>query len=417
MVGMGNVGVQAAAADWLAAHEALSRLARQRAAADAEEGRWLLAARRAAAHVHLGFGSFVEYAERLFGYKPRSIHERLRVAEALESLPALANALEEGRLNWSAVRELTRVAVVETEQDWLRLAAGKSLRQLEELLAGMRLGDLPDAPPDPSALRHVLRFEVTPETFALIREALAELKRRSAAALNDDAALQEMARNVLVGPGDEGRSSYQIALSVCPQCSSARLLANGQLVPVGPEVVEKAQCDAQHLPSLDQAKTPDLSAHVGERAKQDVPPALRRAVIHRDHRRCRIPGCRNAVFLDVHHLQLRSEGGAHEAANLIAVCAAHHRALHEGQLRTEGNADALRVVHADGGAYGQPQQPCVIAVQAKVFGGLRGLGFREGEVRAVMTELRRRADLREASAEQWLRAALLRLHRPAASHP
>ena len=38
---------------WQVAHEALSRLARERAAADAEEGRWLLAAQRAAVHVHL----------------------------------------------------------------------------------------------------------------------------------------------------------------------------------------------------------------------------------------------------------------------------------------------------------------------------------------------------------------------------
>src|SRR6187399_3697482 len=78
--------------EWVVAHRTLSRLAKERAAADAEEGRWLLCALRSAAHVHLGFGSFLEYVERLFGYKPRSTHEKLRVAEALESLPALASA-------------------------------------------------------------------------------------------------------------------------------------------------------------------------------------------------------------------------------------------------------------------------------------------------------------------------------------
>jgi 5-methylcytosine-specific restriction endonuclease McrA len=429
--------------DWRTAHAALSRLARQRAAADAEEGRWLLAAQRAAAHVHLGFGCFAEYAERLFGYKPRSTFEKLRVAAALESLPELASALETGSLSWSAVRELTRVAVAETEQEWLELALGKSLRQLEELVAGRHPGDAPSAPPDPSALRHVLRFEVTAETFALVREALAELRRRSDAALNDDAALLEMARHVLVGPRDEGRSSYQIALSLCPGCSSAQLAANGQLVPVGPEVLEKAECDAQHLPPLEADTAPapndspeagsraatnpsahrgtragartttNPSAHRGTRAQQDIPPATRRAVLHRDHHRCRIPGCRNATFLDLHHLQLREDGGAHEPANLIAVCSAHHGALHEGRLRTEGDAASLRILHADGSAYGQPREPRNVEVQTKVFAGLRGLGFREADVRAVMAELRERAELREASAEQWLRAALLRLHRSA----
>jgi len=50
-----------ARASWREAHAALSRLARQRCAADAEEGRWLLRAARTAAHVYLGFGSFGEY--------------------------------------------------------------------------------------------------------------------------------------------------------------------------------------------------------------------------------------------------------------------------------------------------------------------------------------------------------------------
>jgi len=52
---------------WLLAHHELSRLARERAAADAEEGRWLLAALRSATHLHLGFASFSEYIERSFG--------------------------------------------------------------------------------------------------------------------------------------------------------------------------------------------------------------------------------------------------------------------------------------------------------------------------------------------------------------
>jgi hypothetical protein len=472
MVGMASIGVERTEASWLTAHEALSRLARQRATADAEEGRWLLAAQRAATHVHFGFGSFVEYAERLFGYKPRSTHEKLRVAEALEHLPALASALEEGRLSWSAVRELSRVAVAETQSEWLALAMGKSLRQLEELVAGKPLGAGPSAAPDPAALRHVLRFEVRAETFALMREALAELRRRSDAALDDDAALLEMARHV-TGLRDEGRSSYQIALSLCPECSSARQAVNGKLVRIAPELVEMARCDGQHLPSLESVtglpsithvgapaktarvdppfapaasdpagprmahvgapaktscasqhlppskaiSTTHTTAHAGARAKQSIPPAVRRTVLHRDQHRCRVPGCANATFLDVHHLQLRSEGGEHVAANLITVCSAHHRALHRGQLRMEGTSGSLHVSHADGQAYGQTAAPQRVDVQTQVFGGLRGLGFREHEVRGTLAELRRRDELRDATAEQWLREALRLLHRPQARSP
>src|SRR5215813_4494456 len=182
--------------EWVQAHEALSRLAKERAAADAEEGHWLLAALRSAAHVHLGYGSFGEYVERLFGYKPRSTQEKLRVAEALEELPAIARALETGELNWSAARELTRVAVTETEREWLEFARGKTVHQLEAVVAGKSPGDKPASTNRPDARRHVLRFEVAPETLALFREAMNRL-RRGGTSLDDDSALMLMARHVL----------------------------------------------------------------------------------------------------------------------------------------------------------------------------------------------------------------------------
>jgi hypothetical protein len=68
--------------DWQDAHQALVRLARSRAGLDFDEGVWLLAALRSEAHVRLGYGSFVQYAERIFGYTPRLTQEKLRVAES-----------------------------------------------------------------------------------------------------------------------------------------------------------------------------------------------------------------------------------------------------------------------------------------------------------------------------------------------
>jgi len=360
--------VEEESSPWIVAHRALSRLAKERAAADAEEGRWLLEALRSAAHVHLGFGSFSEYVERCFGYKPRSTQEKLRVAEALEELPALASALAEGTLHWSAVRELTRVAAPETEREWLEAAHGKSVRQLEGLVAGRSPGDTPTSPSPSSERRHVLGFEVAPETFALFREAITALRRSTDGALDDDAALLAMARHVLGGPRDEGRASYQIALSVCEECGRGQQPSNGELVSVGPDIVAMAHCDGQRLGCITPRAANDGAsivgsepsmrvhtgaghhatdgvprtplgarvcaraqegprpghAHVGTdapleaaptsapelpRAQQATPPALRRAVLARDHRRCGVPGCRNSAFLDVHHIQLRSEGG------------------------------------------------------------------------------------------------------------
>ena len=413
--------------EWVRAHEALSRLARQRAAADAEEGRLLLAALRSAAHVHLGYGSFGEYVERLFGYKPRSTQEKLRVAEALEELPAIAQALETGELNWSAARELTRVAVAETECEWLEVACGKTVHQLEALVAGKSPGDEPSSASQPDARRHVLRFDVAPETLALFREAINKLAR-GGTPLDDDSALMLMARHVLGGPSDEGRASYQIALSVCPECGRGRQQASGDLLPIGAEIVAMADCDGQHLGLI----TPPIAnegAHAGARAnegahagvragaraKQTVTPATRRAVLRRDHQRCVVPGCRNARFLDLHHFEPRSEGGGNKTDNLITLCGVHHRAAHRGELAVEGSlSTGVRFRHADGSDYGQALEPRAVEIQAKAFAALRGLGFREGDVRRALAESCKRGDDRTANIERLVRDALARLTAPRA---
>src|SRR5690348_8343701 len=116
---------------WRRAHEELVRLAATRAGLDYEEGRWLLRAERAGAHARLGYGSFREYIERLFGYSARLVQEKLRVAAALEGLPMLSGELEHGKLSFSAVRELSRVATAATERAWFEAARGKTAREVE----------------------------------------------------------------------------------------------------------------------------------------------------------------------------------------------------------------------------------------------------------------------------------------------
>jgi hypothetical protein len=137
-------------------------------------------------------------------------------------------------------------------------------------------------------------------------------------------------------------------------------------------------------------------------------------VLLRDQRRCRVPGCRNARYVDVHHIALRSEGGPNQADNLLTLCGVHHRASHRGELLIEGSSSGIRFRHADGRAYGESVEPRAIDVYTKTFGALRSLGFREGEIRAALAKLRSESALRAATAEQLLRAALACLTRPRA---
>jgi hypothetical protein len=371
-----------ASESWQVAHAALVELARERAGLDFEEGRWLVAAKRASVDRQLGYGSFIEYAERLFGYKPRATQEKLRVAQALEELPELSRELRDGTLSFSQVRELTRVATPETEKIWAESARERTSRQVEKLVSGRAPGALPDSPAGPELLKKVLRFEVANETYASFREAVAKLRRDAGEHLDDDATLLLLARHVLGGPTDGGRASYQVALDVCEACQRTMQRADGELIEVSNVVSDMAGCDAQRLPH----------AHVGElptespaRAKQDIPPAVRRDVLRRDHHRCRVPGCTHATFVDVHHVLTRADGGRHDASNLITLCGAHHRAVHEGTLRiVAARAESAEFLHADDTPYGAHPSPSVVAVQAQAFRALRGLGFGERDARQAL---------------------------------
>jgi hypothetical protein len=455
--------------DWEEAHETLLQLSRDRNDLEGREGRALLRALRSGVHVHLGYGSFGEYVERLFGYRPRTTFDKLRTAEALDVLPELDQALTKGELTWSAVRELARVATAETEQDWLAASKGKTVRDIERLVAGHERGDRPDDAKKAHAVRHVLRFEVAAETLATFRHALQELRRQSGEHLDDDTALLLIARHVLGSTNcgerqavtndcrdrDTGRASYQLALTVCERCQRGFQDASGERLEVDPAIIEMARCDAQRIGRIGsavveselptparcdaqhighvgstvmQSESPTLSAaapghgtlpHVGQpdsgatrRATQTIPPALRRHIICRDQGRCVVPGCRHTTFVDLHHIELRAEGGRHAADNLIVLCSAHHRAVHHGQLViTRGASTGLRFAHADGTAYGQAPSPRTVALLEQVFRGLRGLGFREREARRALDAAAKELSAREAapSAQDLLRAALGRL--------
>jgi hypothetical protein len=383
--------------DWQRAHQALLRIAKERAALDREEGRWLLVAYRERTHVRLGFGSFVEYVERLLGHGPRTTLDRLRVAEALETLPALDAALETNQLGWSAVRELTRVATPETESDWIAVAAGRTVRDIEHMVSGRQPGDRPTDAPKAEARRHRLTFDVSADTLATFREAVARLRQCSDDRLDDDALLLLMARQVLGGPGDEGRASYQVALGVCERCGAGEQQAKGESIAVDREVVEMARCDAQHVKP-------------GTRATQTIPPAVRRQVLRRHHGCCAVPGCRNAVFVDLHHVEPRADGDTHDPDKLVVLCSAHHRALHRGQLVIDGSASAgFTFQHADGSAYGRPASPAAADATARAVRALTRLGYKEREARRALDQVRAHVGMGD---EALLRAALRKLSEP-----
>jgi len=338
---------QADRPEWHSVDRALRRIAKSRAGLDAEEARWLREAEACKIWRPLGMVSALDYMERVLGYGPRVAQDRLRVARALGALPEITLGLACGELSYSAVRELTRVATSATDGAWRKASLGKNLREIEALVADRRLGDRPDDPRDPRVRTHVVRFELSADVFASLRQARQVLDEEHGSRLSDDELFAALVGTVLEGGSrtePTGRAKYQIAVTICERCRQGWQDGAGAKVAIGAAAVERACCDAQHIGSIDGA-TP-------ERAYQDVPPSVARLVWRRDGGRCRVPGCRSSRGLELHHVTHRAAGGGHDAQNLALLCSACHLAHHAGLLAIAGTADQLEVRRIAGAGAG-----------------------------------------------------------------
>jgi hypothetical protein len=375
------------ASEWTQVHDQILHLAIDRARHERDLCRWLLAAERLAVPTRAGHASLREYADRMLGLTGRETEERLRVARALAALPDLDAALAAGTLSWSAVRELTRIATPTTERAWLDWAKGRRAQQIEAAVAAHHPGDTPRDRPDPAIVKHRLRFDVRAETLALFRDLQARVRADLGTHADDDTLLYEIARRALGGPADEGRASYQVAITRCPSCTSATIDAGGGAHPVDATVADMAACDSQLVPieSPHVGATP-AAAPRAARATQTIPPATRRLVLRRDHKRCIVPGCTNYRYLDVHHLDPRAEGGTHAPDRLAALCGAHHRAVHLGHLVIGGTGTAGFTFHlTDGTPYGAaPPSARNLDISQQALAMLEHLGFKPTRARELL---------------------------------
>lgn len=72
------------------------------------------------------------------GLAPGTAREWVRVAGRLAELPAIHAAFTSGRMSWSQVRAVTRVATVDDGVDWPEVARHTSAGQLERIVRGIR---------------------------------------------------------------------------------------------------------------------------------------------------------------------------------------------------------------------------------------------------------------------------------------
>ncbi len=282
-------------------------------------------------HLELGYASVRDYAVAVLDPSPRKAVALQQVGRAMAGPPALDAAFADGRLTWTKARELLRVVTPDTEAAWVDRAGRVSSRQLEDDLADALHGEPPPThvgtEPSKRPAHTRLVFErVATVDAELVRDALGVLRSRLGADrddVSDGELLAALAQRFLHGLDDDDTPTaerWRIVVQQCPLCGRTE----GPTAALADPHVGMATCDGEVADGTDGPQP----GHVA----RTIPPAVRREVVHRDGRSCRVPGCTNRLWFDLHHVVSRADGGGNDPANLLCVCATHHRLIHKGRL-------------------------------------------------------------------------------------
>ncbi|MGH8130403.1 MAG: DUF222 domain-containing protein [Steroidobacteraceae bacterium] len=301
-----------------------------------------------------GFGNCADWLHWRCDLSLSAAREKVRVAHALKTLPAIAVAFAEGRLSYSKVRALSRVACRDSEEALLHFALHTTAARVEERCRELRCGTA--ASVDEANRAHTRRalilcrnrergtmtitVELPLETGELIDQALdrardttlsssPEFADESWAAQQADA-LVVMAKSYLSGEAEAPAGSgerYQVTVHVDQAALTAGEGRSG--LPI--ETVKRLACDSALVTVVEDQDGEPLS--VGRKSRT-VPSAIKRALRARD-RGCRFPGCTHKRYTDAHHVEHWASGGETSLKNLILLCTQHHRLVHEGGFRID----------------------------------------------------------------------------------
>jgi len=299
------------------------------------------------------------------GMSPSTAREKVRIALALPELPVIARRFGQGRLSYSKVRALTRIATPDSDYDLAELAVAATGSQLDTIVrARKRALDSNAGATDAWGQRRV--------TSRSIGENLTEIRilvpnDESDRAL--DAIAAEVSATIDDAKGETGLDRKAVTEArggfAAMRADAAIALLTGdsltvEAVPTEVQIVVDADSHDHHL-ALDQnapagaftsrgrAIAPSVGARLccdpriavlvedsrgtvfgSGRETRLVNRKLRRALLRRDRGQCQFPGCRAHRRLHAHHIIHWNNGGPTELNNLILLCNLHHHVVHEG---------------------------------------------------------------------------------------
>jgi uncharacterized protein DUF222/HNH endonuclease len=304
------------------------------------------------------------------GISMGAARERVRVAHALAGLPKISEGFASGKLSYSKVRAITRIADASNEEYLLMIAEHGTAHHVEKLVSkyrtAKRLQDA-DIVNEQYVKREVTHFydhdgclvikaRLPAEQGALIVKALEMAMDAAFADVpagqvplgqtpdQDDEptpiatrradALANIAETYLNNNESSGSTAdrYQVIVHVGTAPAREPHLDEGPGVPAGTS--RRIACDST-LVTIKEDKTGEPLS-IGRRSRT-IPPPMRRALRARD-KGCRFPGCTNTRFVDGHHIQHWADGGETSLDNLVMLCRHHHHLVHEGGFVCEKSA-------------------------------------------------------------------------------
>jgi hypothetical protein len=314
--------------------------------------------------------------------------EKLRTAHALVGLPRIAGAMAEGRLSFSKVRAMTRVAEPSNEDFLLNIGLNGTASHVEKLVRGYRQAqESQELSREASQQRNqslwwlhepdgslTIKARLPAEVSALFIKALQAAedsiprKDVSAGTFSDSClttgarrigALARVAESFLATGEQElaGGDRNQIVVHVDAETLKHDHAGRCELEE-GPslaaETARRLSCDASLISIIENEQGEPLD--VGRKTRT-IPPAIRRALNSRD-RGCRFPGCTFTRYVDGHHVKHWAHGGETKLSNLVTLCRFHHRQVHEGKVVVVCLDDgAFRFTRPNGQSFDSPQPP------------------------------------------------------------
>ncbi len=329
-------------------------------------------------YLEFGCSSIHHYARERLGFSRARTAYFLRLCRSFEALPALKESIATGMVPWTKAREVVKVATPETESFWVEQARTTGRRELEQRVAATQgaarsrrrapgQGELlaangVDGPANGRAagthdavdgaagtvvspvteVPVTVSFQLSPEQYARYEAILEQARKTGARGSREElflAAWEMLTRGNFgsAPPARSGRNPdvitrgnipaanatpvssaprYQIVIRQCETCGRAEIATGRGAMPIAPRTLETALCDAR-------------VHRKGQPNRATIPPSVRREVLARDGHRCRTAGCGGVRFLDVHHIVPREHGGSNDPDNLITLCCACHRMIHE----------------------------------------------------------------------------------------